>query len=131
VFDVKEAILDEEVLTAERDISGQIDSVKVVPNPYVMFSEYQVASPGQDDARLLFTHLPPSGTIRIFNVAGRFVQELTWQPSDLAGNGDLFWDMRTRESNQIAAGLYVFVLEAENPANGDVLRKSGKFVIIR
>lgn len=131
VFDVSAPILDEAVVSAERDISAGIDSVKVVPNPYIMFSEYQVASPGQNDARLMFTHLPPDGTIRIFNVAGRFIQELSWEPADLAGNGDLFWDMLTREGNQIGSGLYVFVLEARNPADGSTLTRSGKFVIIR
>jgi len=131
VFDVIPAVLGEDIVSADRDISAQLDSVKVVPNPYVVFSEYQVASTGGNDSRLLFTHLPPTGTIRIFNVTGRFVQQLSWEASDLAGNGDLFWDMRTREGNNLGAGLYIFVVEARNPADGSTLTKSGKFVVIR
>lgn len=130
-FELRPAVTAEDVLAGGMDISGRLDSVLVVPNPYIVFSEYQVASASQNDARLMFTHLPPTGTLRIFTVAGRFVQEIAWEPDDLAGNGDLFWDMRTREGNNAGAGLYVFVVEADNPATGETLTKIGKFVIIR
>ncbi|KPK56120.1 MAG: hypothetical protein AMS21_12940, partial [Gemmatimonas sp. SG8_38_2] len=69
--------------------------------------------------------------LRIFTVSGQFVQELNWGPSDLAGNGDLFWNMRTREGWYAASGLYVFTVVATNPADGQELKKIGKFVIIR
>lgn len=131
VFDLEAQIVDEGIIAAGRDIAAQLDSVKVVPNPYIIFSEFQVATPSLNDKRLLFTHLPPEGTIRIFTVAGRFVQQIGWQPEDLAGNGDLFWDLRTREGNELGAGLYVFVVQARNPATGDELKKLGKFVVIR
>ncbi len=131
VFDLQAAVTGEDVLAAERDIRAQMDSIKVVPNPYIMFSEYQVASPSLNDARLMFTHLPPEGTMRIFTVSGRFVQQLTWTSADLAGNGDLFWDLRTREGNNLAAGLYVFVVQARNPATGAEVKHVGKFVVIR
>ncbi len=130
-FDVLWAVSGSDAIDAGRDISAQVDSIKVVPNPYVMFSRYQIATPQQDDARLMFTHLPPEGTLRIFTVTGQFVQEITWGPDDLAGNGDLFWNMRTREGTDVASGLYVFVVEARNPATDQMLKKIGKFVIIR
>ncbi len=79
----------------------------------------------------MFTHLPPTGSIRIFTVSGQFVQELTWGPEDLARNGDLFWDMKTRENRDLAAGLYIYVVEATNPADGGRLTKTNKFVVIR
>ncbi len=55
------------------------------------------------------------------------------------GLGDLFWDMRSREGNAIASGLYIFVLEGEYDFQdvGGVLqplrrlKKLGKFVVIR
>ena len=113
------------------DIAPQMDSVRVVPNPYIMFSKWQVASTSLNDARLLFTHLPPRGVIRIYTVSGQFIQQLTWEPEDLAGNGDLFWDMRTREGTDIAGGLYIFLVSADNPADGKRLQKTGKFAVIR
>jgi hypothetical protein len=130
-FDVEAAISGSDVIDAGGDISAQMDSIKVVPNPYVMYSRYQIATATQDDARLMFTHLPPEGTLRIFTVTGQFVQQITWGPEDLAGNGDLFWNMRTREGTDAASGLYLFVVEARNPATNQMLKKISKFVIIR
>ncbi len=99
-----------------------------MPNPYIGFSEYERGAGG---ARLLFTHLPPDGEIRIYTVAGNFVQELDWAPADLSGNGDLFWDLRTRQGNEPAPGLYIFVVRATDPVTGASLKRMDKFVVIR
>ena len=130
-FDTQAGVSGADAIAAGMDIAPQMDSVRVVPNPYVMFSKWQVASTSLNDARLLFTHLPPTGVIRIFTVSGQFIQELRWEPEDLAGNGDLFWDMRTREGTDIAGGLYIFLVSADNPADGKRLQKTGKFAVIR
>lgn len=129
-FETTGAIVGDGVISANRDISAQMDSIHTVPNPYVMYSRYENNTPADDDARLMFTHLPPEGVLRIFTVAGQFVQELRWTADDLSGNGDLFWNLRTREGTETGSGLYVFVVEADNPAGGK-LKKVGKFVVIR
>jgi hypothetical protein len=120
-----------EVITAGNDIRAQLDSVKAVPNPYMMFSQFQVATTQQDDSRLMFTHLPPEGELRIFTVSGQFVQQLNWGPDDLSGNGDLYWNVRTREGTDVAGGLYMFVVTATDPATNTIAKKIGKLVIIR
>ena len=133
VFDLESALSGAAVLDDPDNLEAfraQLDSIKAVPNPYLMFSRYELDTPQGDDARLMFTHLPPEGLLRIFTVSGQFVQELSWGPDELAGNGDLFWNMRTREGNEAAAGLYVFVVSAPSPAGGEE-KKIGKFVIIR
>ena len=61
---------------------------------------------------------------KFITVSNEPIQPLYTQ-DDLDG-GDLSYDMRTRENLELAAGLYIFVLET--PAGE---RKSGKFVIIR
>lgn len=103
-------------------------NIKVVPNPYVVFSQFEQLNA---ERKLMFMGLPPRGTISIFTVAGQFVQRLTYTEADLAGNGDLFWDMRTYENNEVASGLYLFVVEGVLPASGQTVRKTGKFVVIR
>ncbi|MGD8698985.1 MAG: hypothetical protein PVJ43_06825, partial [Gemmatimonadales bacterium] len=120
-----------DAIAAGNDIRAQLDSVKAVPNPYIMFSQFQVATTQQDDARLMFTHLPPEGELRIFTVSGQFVQELSWGPDDLSGNGDLYWNVRTREGTDVAGGLYMFVVTATDPATNATAKKIGKLVIIR
>ncbi|MBI4410565.1 MAG: hypothetical protein HY561_12705 [Gemmatimonadetes bacterium] len=107
---------------------AQMDSVNVVPNPYIIFSSFEQQA---GNKRLMFTHLPPGGKIQIFTVAGQFVQELTWAETDLEGAGDLFFDMRTREGTEMAAGLYLYVVTARDPGSGRELRKLGRFIIIR
>jgi hypothetical protein len=105
-----------------------LDEIKVVPNPYIVFSRYEQQS-GQ--RRLMFAGLPPEGTIEIYTVAGQFVQRIRYDAQDLAGNGDLFWNMRTHENNDITSGLYLFVVDGTLPATGARVRKTGKFVVIR
>ncbi|MYH50666.1 MAG: T9SS type A sorting domain-containing protein [Gammaproteobacteria bacterium] len=129
VVDVQRAIT-----AAEAAATGAVslDDVHVVPNPYLYASAFERAT----DARVLkFTNLPQEGTIRIFDVAGRFIQEIVYGPEDLQGidaycgagdcGGDLNWDMQTRERTNLGAGLYIFVLESGGQ------KKMGKFVVIR
>jgi hypothetical protein len=127
-FSPTRAIAGQAVIDAGLSIEETMDLIRVVPNPYVFFSEYEATSQSR---RIMFTHLPPDGEIRIYTVAGNFVQEIDWAPEDLTGNGDLFWDMQTREGNEVGAGLFLYVITAVDPATGRELKKMGKFVVIR
>ncbi len=123
-FDVMPAVVGEDI---GRLAGDALDDVRVVPNPYIMYSLYEQES---GTRRIMFTNLPPEGRIRIYTAAGQFVQEMTWEPGDLLGNGDLFYNLRTLEDNVLAAGLYLYVVEATGPAGGNA-KKLGKFIIIR
>jgi hypothetical protein len=110
---------------------SMLTAIRVVPNPYVVFSQYQ---DNATDGRLLFTNLPPRGALRIYTVSGQFVQQIEWTEDDLAGAGDLFYDLKSREGIDIASGLYLWVVTApSNPtdANSAPVRARGKFVVIR
>ena len=113
-----------EVCTA---VKASIKDVKVVPNPYVVFSSLAqgLVQP------LLFTHVPPRGTIRIYTVAGQFVQQITREEQDLNETGDLLWNLRTRENSTIAAGLYLFMVTGQDANGRDLGSHMGKFVVIR
>lgn len=112
----------------ERGEIRSLSDVLVVPNPYLVFSHMEVSA---QERRIMFTNLPPRGVIRIYTATGGFLQELTWTEDQLAGNGDLFYNLRTQEGNELAAGLYVFVVKATDPASGAARSHTGKFVIIR
>jgi hypothetical protein len=110
------------------EITGEdLDEIKVVPNPYVVFSAYEQANAFR---RLMFTGLPSEGTISIYTVAGQFVQRVTYDESDLSGNGDLYWNMRTKENTDLASGLYLFYVDGV-AGDGLAVKKLGKFVVIR
>jgi hypothetical protein len=114
------------------NISASIRNVKVVPNPFVVFSNYINPLNATDlNKPLLFTNVPPRGTLRIYNVSGQFVQQITWTEADLNETGDLLWDLRTREGNLVAGGLYLFMITGKDAQNREIGKHMGKFVVIR
>lgn len=127
-FRPQRSIQGREILTAGGSIREQMEDIRVVPNPYIFFSTYEVAG---EQRRIMFTNLPPDGEIRIYTVSGQFVQEIDYGPDDLAGNGDLFWDLSSREGNDVLSGLYIFIVKATDSETGEEVKKMGKFVIIR
>jgi hypothetical protein len=127
-FDVRAAVT-ESAIHAVTD--SALALIRVVPNPFIVYSSYQ---PSIDQPRLVFTHMPPTGTLRLYTVSAQFVQQITWEPGDLEGDGDLYWDLTTRGGLPAASGLYVWVLTApSDPTNPQSapLQARGKFVIIR
>lgn len=113
----------EAAIAATDAASGDVNlnRVHVVPNPYIFATAFERET---TDRVIKWTNLPPEGRIRIFDLSGRFIQELNYEAADLNG-GDLDWNLRTREDLELAAGLYVWVLETDND------KKMGKFVVIR
>lgn len=130
-FDIQSRVRGAALLTERDAIRAALDSVKVVPNPFLLFSQYAVQRGAEIEPRILFTHVPPRGNLRIFSVAGQFVQEIRWEPENLNGRGDLGFNLRTREGNVMAAGLYLYVLTALDASGGEIGRTIGKFVIIQ
>jgi len=117
------------------DVRSSIKNVKVVPNPYVAISQYTDAVlAGQTGASrpLIFQGVPPQGVIRIYTVSGQLVQQLSWTPADLGGdNGDLQYNLRTREGLELAGGLYLFMVTGKDVNGKELGQHMGKFVVIR
>jgi hypothetical protein len=127
-FDVRAAVAGS-AITAITDSALRL--IRVVPNPFVVYSSYQSSL---EEPRLVFTHMPPTGTLRIYTVAGQFVQQITWGPEDLEGDGDLYWNLGTREGGVVAGGLYVWALTAPSNPNDPASaprQARGKLVIVR
>jgi hypothetical protein len=118
-----------QLITALTD--SMLARIRVVPNPFLMYSQYQTTV---GEPRLVFTHVPPRGTLRIYTVSGQFIQQITWEPADLLGDGDLFWNLRAHTGNLVASGLYIWVLTTpSNPAQPWTAprRARGKFVVVQ
>ena len=84
----------------------------------------------------MFTNVPEQGVVRVYSVAGQFIQQLSWTRGDLQNlgtttlTGDLPFSLLTREGLQMGPGLYLYVLTPTGSnSSGKVAR--GKFVIIR
>ncbi len=112
-----------------QNVVDALAQVHTVPNPFIMLSQYGPNT--ERGQRLMFTHLPPRGVIRMYTVAGQFVQQIRWTEANLGADGDLTWNMRTREGNTLAAGLYLYVVTAEDATGRPIGSRINKFVVIR
>ena len=74
---------------------------------------------------MLFTHIPAQSNIKIFTSSGILIREVEVDnPSD---NGTYHWDMLTKEGLEIAAGIYVYLVESKLTND----KKIGKFAVIK
>lgn len=88
-----------------------LGQVKVVPNPYNPNAAYgRGAFPGSP--RIQFTKLPRTARVRIYTVAGDLVRIL--DKADDPTIDALDWDMKNDDGQDIAPGIYIYRVEAQN-----------------
>jgi hypothetical protein len=113
-------------------VRAGMQRIRVVPNPFILS--------GAAGEHVLFTNMPARGRLRIFSLAGQFLNEINWQEGDLSRSaagaqsgiqGDLVYDLRTHETLPIASGLYLYVVDALDGEGRTVGRRTGKFVVVR
>jgi len=101
--------------------AGTIADVFAYPNPYRPGSSgifgQSLYGPG-----IVFQSLPAKSNIKIFNLAGGLVKEL----SDDDGDGRCLWDARNSDGALAASGTYLYLVSS--PAGG---KKSGRIAIIK
>ncbi len=98
--------------------TNSLSNVRVVPNPYKVFGEWEK---GVGEHKIAFTGLPAECTIRIYNLAGEKVKEIIH--SD--GSSYAYWDLMNLNSQEVAAGLYFYHIQSS------IGTKTDKFIIIR
>jgi hypothetical protein len=101
--------------------------VTVVPNPYRGRADWDLVPSERDPTgtRIAFRDLPQErSTIRIYTLSGDLVKEAENDGS--GGEGTYFWDMITRNGQNVVSGIYLYSVETEG---GETCR--GRFVIIR
>ena len=108
--------------------SGDLDQIKVVPNPYVVTSAFEQLSFVKE---IQFTHLPAECAIRIFNNSGELVQLLDHSPSSSGYRGPSIeaWNLGTYNNQDIAFGVYVFHVVSNDGNNTEEF--IGKFAVIK
>lgn len=100
---------------------GTLSDAVIVPNPYVISAEDEVAWHERD--RLGFLDIPGDCTIKIYTELGELVK--TIEHTD--GSGDEFWQLQTEDRQPVTSGVYVAVIE--NNDTGETAFK--KFSVIR
>ena len=104
----------------EIGVKHDLTRIKVVPNPYKGTALFE--SRYEDKVR--FTQLPPACKISIFTLTGDLVN--TIYHTD--GSDAELWNLLSRNGQAVVSGLYLFVVEVEEPGYDKYI---GKFVIIR
>ncbi|MES2388851.1 MAG: hypothetical protein V4543_12690 [Bacteroidota bacterium] len=87
-------------------------TVRVVPNPYYGFSEYEN---DQLDHRVRITNLPDRCVIRIFNLSGTLVRTIQHDQSYVTADNSLTsedWNLQTQDNLPIAGGVYLIHIDA-------------------
>ncbi|MFW6088933.1 MAG: hypothetical protein ACODAB_04210, partial [Gemmatimonadota bacterium] len=102
------------------DAPADLTEVHTVPDPYLGSSLYDRAPTAK---QLMFVNLPPEATIRIYTLTGVLVDVLVHD--DVTGGGRTQWDLRNRNNQFVASGVYFFHVMTPD---GD--EHVGKFTII-
>ncbi len=97
----------------------ELEMVKVVPNPYIVSSEFNES---KHVKKMRFTHLPQQCKITIYTITGEKINELE---HDDPYEGNLWWNLRTLNNQEVAPGLYIYTVESDGK------KHIGKFAVVR
>jgi len=97
--------------------------VGVRPNPYKKAALHDNFT-NVYDHKLLFYNLPQKAKITITDVAGKIIQVIDFVSND-PKMGSYYWDMFSKDGNEIASGLYLYYIEWDGGFD------KGKFAILR
>lgn len=106
----------------EPGVETALDQIRVVPNPYYGFSDYETS---QFTNIIKITNLPAKSTVTIFSLDGKFIRQYKRDETPGRPNGnnrgllenqinpDLEWDLKNSKGIPIASGVYLIHIEAE------------------
>ena len=97
------------------DQKADMKKINVYPNPYYGAHSGEA---NQFSRWVRFTHLPPTCTIRVFNLAGELVRKIERINSDAVNEN---WDLLNTYGLPIASGIYIYHVEA--PGVGEKIGK--------
>jgi len=105
----------------QAQVNEALDRIKVVPNPYFGFSEYETS---QTATTVKITNLPAQSTITIYSLDGKFIRQYQRDEIGAAPEGanraiqrrqvnpDQEWDLRNSKGIPIASGVYLIHIDA-------------------
>lgn len=93
-------------------VSHALDSIKVVPNPYYGFSQYEV---GNTSNVVKITNAPGVCTVTIYSIDGKFIRQYKRNEQYSAYNQispAIEWDMKNAKGIPVASGVYLMHISA-------------------
>ncbi|MCB4791322.1 MAG: Ig-like domain-containing protein [Elusimicrobia bacterium] len=105
-------------------VAADLSNVIVYPNPYKYgVTNYDGADSVKD--KINIKNLTARAKIKLYNIAGELVNDYE---KDDATSGTLQWDMKNKDGNKLASGVYIYYIT--NPDNS-THKAVGKFSIIK
>ncbi len=83
--------------------------IHTVPDPYYVTSAFETTT---NSKIIKFVNLPETATVRIYTASGVLVRVL--KQATTSFEGELTWDVRNRNNQFVASGVYFYHVEAEN-----------------
>jgi len=104
-------------------LEGEPDLKRIhtVPDPYYVRSAFEL---GPSNKALRFVNLPNKAIIRIYSLNGTLVRVLSHD--DPLGGAETQWDLRNRNNQFVASGVYFYVVETESGKT-----HTGKFTVVQ
>jgi hypothetical protein len=100
--------------------AANLERVHTVPDPYYVTNSLEASA---NQKVLNFVNLPAQAIVRIYSVSGVLVNVLTH--NDPTGGGLLTWNLRNRNNQFVASGVYFYHIEAP-----DGKTKVGRFTVV-
>ncbi len=94
--------------------------IGVKPNPYKKEAFFDVGL----EHKIMFYNLPSQCTITILDVSGQIIDQINYT-APTPTNGTFFWDMYSKDGQEVANGLYIYVVQYSTG------QQSGYFAILR
>jgi hypothetical protein len=106
------------------DPQGDLPSIYTVPNPYRAGSSQFTTENYHNfpDNKLRFVNVPKWCLLKVYTPAG----DLVWEFSQTDGGGNIAWDTRNLDGQEVASGVYIYRLQSES---GNWM--FGRIIIIR
>lgn len=100
----------------DRELAKEdVEKINVFPNPYVGLNRLETS---RFQRFVTFSHLPRRAIIRIFNLAGTFVKEITKNDE----SPFVKWNLRNESNRLVASGLYLAHIEMPDLGKTRILK---------
>ena len=96
-----------------------LDQVHTIPDPYYVTNAYENT---YDNHIIKFVNLPTQATIRIYSASGVLVRVLQYSSPEYGGALD--WNVKNRNNQVVASGVYFYQIESGNA------RRIGRMTIV-
>ena len=100
--------------------SVDLDLVHTVPDPYYVTNAMEITT---NRKVLKWVNLPAQAIIRVYSLSGVLVNVI--EHNDAAGGGEANWDLRNRNNQFVASGVYFYHVETPNGQT-----KIGRFTVV-